>query len=96
MLSPEWMSEWCFLLIFSHEGKLMGKKPPIMPLPRPSLCPAGILEGGHAVCLYPVLKMHAGSGLTLLELRLVSGSSTGLRNRNVVQNIYKETHPDQT
>lgn len=37
----------------------------------------------------------AGSGL-LLELRLVSGSSTGLRSRNVDQSMYKETtHPDQ-
>lgn len=43
------------------------------------LCPVNFLEGGHDVCMKPVLKMPAGHCLTLLELRLVSGRKHGCK-----------------
>lgn len=68
---------------------------PGLPLPGLPLCPVGILEGGHAVCLDPVLKMHAGSSHTP---RAYAGFRRlyGPRSTNVDQYTHKETYSDQT
>lgn len=71
----------------------MGRK--AQSLPGLLLCPVNFLEGCHAVCLEPDLKRHAGHCLTLLELRLVSGSSYDPRNTSIGKRSHTETYADQ-